>query len=58
VRLGKLAAPEVVTDQLTVSEALDEPDGVRHASWADDVEHVGGGQDLVITAAEPDRARE
>jgi len=47
-----------VTDQLTVSKALDELDGVGNTAATNDVEHVGGGQDFVITAAEPDRAHE
>ena len=52
VRLGQLAAPEVATDQLTVSEALDKLDAVGHTAAANDVQHVGGGQDFVITAAD------
>jgi hypothetical protein len=45
-----------VADQLTVPEALDEPNAVGNTAAADDGQHVGGGQDLVITAAEPDCA--
>jgi hypothetical protein len=45
-----------VADQLTVSEPLDQRDRVGNAAAADDVEDVGGGQDLVITTAEPGRA--
>jgi hypothetical protein len=58
LRLRQHAASEVAADQLAVSELLDEPDAVRKPAASDDVQHVGGGQDLVIATAEPDRPRE
>src|SRR3954468_22861157 len=56
VGLWELAASEIAADQLAVSELLDEPDVVRNTAAADDVQHVGGGQDFVVAAAEPDCA--